>query len=1082
MDTSEESKEYLNEEVNFEEDSNTYTITIHIGTINGLKPVYPVSDIQLSVTLGEEILFQSEKVPMSELIPIEHDIIQSIDIEDLEMVNKFITTPLVFSLLAKVPPKKGASKTKHRSSRSSQGSKTSKKSKKSKKSKDSEKKEKEVPQPSGPQVAGSVTVDMSAIFLENRSMMESLILKAPAGQPLDDRAKSASNLPMVQVDIFLDKPIPRGNMFYYTLETIYNLPKVMTKGMNYQMVIGIPIGLQYKLVPFDIFTYCVGPREKYRFKQYYGSTESSNYIIKDDFDDVMSILCVEFSDFIPDVPRLEYNQIKGEFASDEDIESFKTKIKRYHYIGVELYMTNPDVTGPIGSKSKEEINKTSTDASKKSSKKGSKQGSKKTSKKGSKRAVLIYVPDDKKDEEYLHLMAFIDICRLLYPGEQKLRVASELRTFNLEEFQSNCGISDSYFRPKPAPATQPAEDKEKLDNNKSTKDTSPKESRMSKSSKASKKSGKGKKAQGDLKAKLPKAPIPPPASEPVYDEQGQPTFIIMEFEFRNPITPKHEIEDLHSELEELIQKLPNQPPEIPRDFKSKYLAQDIFLNSIKGLFQNLKQNYLEYQKNDGGKENLLSFIEYLTRSDQYQVYMNTLTQSASNYCDLNKKYDPEWSVDEYHAFIGQAYVDLVELLNTTINHIGLAGAAHPQEVKEESDSEGLLFYAKEAAEINAFGLAQHYYLQRIKDDDTNSAYWLDYAIFKLQIGENDAAVECAIEALKNEPNNADCLIFFALLMAREGKYSEAETCVLNVTLCNPKWLEGWMALYCVYLRSKNREGIELCLEMAAKYAKADNIQNRFDDLIWCGAKLPNTYTFRSVKYFINLRLLDEAELILADELLKKNTDVIEYLLAVLSLMKGNVEHAYDHIEESFRMGGCAYWKNLLRGHIFMAMDELDCALVEYEKIVKSTEDIAYDGSIHLVYIRAGLCYSALGMHQLARKILLKASEKKGTPYTWLATGVLYYHQHDYMSAEECLMASNTLDNILPETWAYLTLVNIKLGRLNEATSCYHQAIDHRLQNEDLMKTVDYELAQWEENFFDSKSSTQSMPDEEQSQE
>lgn len=36
--------------------------------------------------------------------------------------------------------------------------------------------------------------------------------------------------------------------------------------------------------------------------------------------------------------------------------------------------------------------------------------------------------------------------------------------------------------------------------------------------------------------------------------------------------------------------------------------------------------------------------------------------------------------------------------------------------------------------------------------------------------------------------------------------------------------------------------------------------------------------------------------------------------------------------------------------------------------------------------------------------------------------------------------ANLCDNRLPETWAYLTIVNSELGRDTEASLCYRQAI------------------------------------------
>lgn len=72
--------------------------------------------------------------------------------------------------------------------------------------------------------------------------------------------------------------------------------------------------------------------------------------------------------------------------------------------------------------------------------------------------------------------------------------------------------------------------------------------------------------------------------------------------------------------------------------------------------------------------------------------------------------------------------------------------------------------------------------------------------------------------------------------------------------------------------------------------------------------------------------------------------------------------------------------------------------------------------------------------------MLMACKHSPTPYTWLGVGLLYLTQQDLYSAEECLIEANQCDAQLPETWAYLAMINDELGRKNEAEICYRQAI------------------------------------------
>lgn len=45
-----------------------------------------------------------------------------------------------------------------------------------------------------------------------------------------------------------------------------------------------------------------------------------------------------------------------------------------------------------------------------------------------------------------------------------------------------------------------------------------------------------------------------------------------------------------------------------------------------------------------------------------------------------------------------------------------------------------------------------------------------------------------------------------------------------------------------------------------------------------------------------------------------------------------------------------------------------------------------------------------------------------------------------MSAEDCFSEAIALDTTSPESWGYLTLINLKLKRVSEAEICYSIAL------------------------------------------
>lgn len=125
------------------------------------------------------------------------------------------------------------------------------------------------------------------------------------------------------------------------------------------------------------------------------------------------------------------------------------------------------------------------------------------------------------------------------------------------------------------------------------------------------------------------------------------------------------------------------------------------------------------------------------------------------------------------------------------------------------------------------------------------------------------------------------------------------------------------------------------------------------------------------------------------------------------------------------------------GHILLQAHQYDKAAEIYERILT---DHNCPNNVHLIYVNAAIANDRKDNGQHARKLLLLACKYTPTPYTWLAAGLMYYKQKDLFSAEACLCQANVLDNVLPETWAYLALVNLQLNRICEAQLCYRQTI------------------------------------------
>ncbi|KAJ8927140.1 hypothetical protein NQ314_020413 [Rhamnusium bicolor] len=76
------------------------------------------------------------------------------------------------------------------------------------------------------------------------------------------------------------------------------------------------------------------------------------------------------------------------------------------------------------------------------------------------------------------------------------------------------------------------------------------------------------------------------------------------------------------------------------------------------------------------------------------------------------------------------------------------------------------------------------------DSEGNPDYWFDYAVYNLEIKSCDKAFECLQEALSKKSTHRYSLMVFGALLADKGQKEDAETCLLNLMVQEPRWLEG----------------------------------------------------------------------------------------------------------------------------------------------------------------------------------------------------------------------------------------------------------------------------------------------------
>lgn len=923
--------------------------------------------------------------------------------------------------------------------------------------------------PIGPVILGIGTIDLLNVFLGNNEPVQSVLLKQYPPF-FDDRMMTISKSPVINIKISLDDECICRSVCSLTVESIFNIPDVLGPELVYKIQIPFPsAAADNESIHLESMKYKT-EKCKHQKKLWPILNETDPAIletccwISDCAEDVKNSLNIDLQNIWDSYePRIEFNMIKRVLLNAENSMFFKNQLSEFRKLPVEIFIEKPREV-PAHTQNAE------TNIVAKAEKDKSGKKDKKTDKKSKKEQISdkTAIPPDPGEREpktdYLHFMGYIDVSRLLYPGGHKTRVMVPLRTFHYDEFKKEVGKDDSFFVPKPkppAPIPVQATAETKKSNSKSAKSdsknkVSKKASKKSSSNKSNKsktkdKGSKQKVSKGAMKDKLPPPPVVLPPSQQIYNEAGQITFMIVEVELNDSLYPPRDLEDLTHRLHELI---PPQPS-LPKKVISSRISQEIFRETIRSLTTDMIQQYQQY-KEDSHRTKIPArtrnkvlddFMKYIKNAGVYETYLASVNRTAASLANEYFSYTGTTSA-QYQRFISEIYIYLITEVNKELN----MAIVKPMPKQIKNDIISLLYYAKEAIELKDYALADRYLLQRICSNERNGKYWFDYAILYMSMNQYEDAFECCREALVLDTNDYHSLLLYAMLLERKNRRAEAETCMLTIVLNNSTWVEGWGALQILYQQHGNREGMEMSEEMGHKTIitgpQGDSYMGE-DDFAWTTKIMPNSLFYRTASLFIKMRLLDEAEMALSNEI-ASDPGVKEYFLAVICYYRQDYCHCEKHINEAKRLHGSDYAVGSLRGHCYMHLNREDEAIKEYNQILLS---YSRPDDIHMLYMYSAFALDKLRDSDKALQLMLEACKYGGTPLTWMGTGVLFLQKGDFIKAEECLNYANILDNRLAEVWGYLVLININLGAADQADMCYTQAIKNGLTNPNLLEDI-----------------------------
>uniref|UniRef100_A0A6P7F332 Uncharacterized protein LOC114325824 n=1 Tax=Diabrotica virgifera virgifera TaxID=50390 RepID=A0A6P7F332_DIAVI len=1038
-------------------------INILIENYQNIKPFFPVAEVLTTINHDDKIIGNTTALPIldDDLIPVNQTFSLTINVNNPKELDALVSVPLIFIVtqnqgtidsslysqiqltkpLQNIPLTKSfdsvisiyeaftgrkteiseeAKNKRNKRNKSAKGSEKSKAEKKSRKSQNESKtnsersstlksKSSSLVKSDKPKSAanydltsfGICCMDLLPVFYKPSKFSQTLYIK-PTVQYTDNKMLSFKAHPTIEVTIFIEEDLDLENSTFlnFTLETIYNVPALMSEEMDYWACIMLPM-LNGRKSPL-LFTNpaTVSTNQQPISKLWPGTTRAYNdanatvYTTPEDHNDLISRFDTNYESYITEEsPRLEFVMIKRHLMFRDALTELINHIHVHKKVVLEIYVAPKDKT-----------KKKSPNLFGKS---------------------LEFSRKIRKSADSLHLMAILDVAALTYPGVQQVRLAAPITTFTPEE-AANGGLDDSFFFPYSKRDSKEPKDREPRENlpkkdNKSVK--------SSKSSKAKSKEGHY------MKDLLPPKPAPPPEPEPsvqVYNEAGKPCFVVVTFEMSNPLVQAKKVEDVQEDLSMLIKEKQKNSDLHPTSMLSKCMSYDYYNELLNAMIFDLNDKFLTFSnencmkpaecltRKESSQKIAGRFVEFLKHEGIYESYVHSITKATSLMISKDFQRVNGKDIKEHQQFIGNVFVFLISKMNKTVNHL-ICHEMEPVTTYKKIDN--FFFYAKEAMDTNREEIAEKYFLEVSKT----------------------ALMLMLKECLLN-------LIVLAALLSNKGHKEDAETCFLNVVTDNPEWCEGWAIFYLFYQKTENYGGMDNTLRMAKKYSDLSaplDYFSEYEDLVWTSEICPKTVFFRTAMLLLKLRLYSWTELALAQEI-NTHPGFTHYLLSALCYYKRLYRHALDHLEETMKYYGPNYAASSLAGHCFLGLDRKGEAEKQYYYALESYNRPVY---LHLVTVNLAQVLIDKGADQEARNLMLLACKYNPSPYTWYMAGKLYYEQKDFLSAEECFSEANAMDNTYAEIWGYLALVNFKLQRQHEADQCLNHAIKNKLSDEDLLELI-----------------------------
>ncbi|VVC32793.1 Tetratricopeptide-like helical domain [Cinara cedri] len=486
--------------------------------------------------------------------------------------------------------------------------------------------------------------------------------------------------------------------------------------------------------------------------------------------------------------------------------------------------------------------------------------------------------------------------------------------------------------------------------------------------------------------------------------------------------------------------IPENPQRPPVTVNCTLPKSNKYRDCLKSIIEKLMNTSAEKINDPNGVE---QYVNELKDAGTYDSLQLSLCDEIRLYIEEN--YDGLLIGDTVQSFVNRIFADLVDEMKETVASFefpysgGYGG--NGGHVKSETAA---IAYAREADELQDAERAKTFYLDLISTASTGYPnYWLLYASFCSRRLDFDTALECVKEVLLVDDGNRIGLFLYAAIRLTVHEDDDSGEIVLkSLVMSHEDFSEAYVLLGVYYTTLEMYEVSYVMLQRAASTAKADitdknsfihknllswqPIGNNKDPLIKCAILL------------LELGLVKLATQCL--QLVKNRCQQYYYYMAVCEYKNGNHSKSLIHLKNAKMTGNYKKIGNALK---FLNYIELNGPPDVLEKVLSQVTDARTPPSdeLHLVYLNcARYCYEH-ARYAKGAEICQIACAVVRTPMIFTLLAKCLIKIGEIEAAEVALNEANFMDVKNDEVWAYLTVVNVEMGNVDEAKVCYTKALE-----------------------------------------